>query len=796
MSLPDSPTHTSLNGKRPEADPPISELPTLLMPESDSTSEKTLVLEAPTSEPKEQMAWPRTGQTKGKGLWKRLSLRTKVTAAAMLIGVLPVLVTGAAAYTFAGQAVSQQIQDGKQARVNALARRLAMFMRERLRDTQSLAATAVFADPKLAVVATTEQKEQVLNDTLKIYGKTFSNIAVFGLNGSRIAQTTGAPVGNIETKAYFKQVVKTGSPVIVNPEMLAGTGAIVAVIAVPIKSSVTGQTIGVIRSEVPLTSLYTSVEDLATFGDQIHAIDANGNFVFVSKQDMSLFGKPVDSVFPGFSKRLISKKADSQFNPDRQDNLRLVAYKTQDKVPGLPDLNWVGIITLDGDVALKPQHDLLIAVTLGTLITALLVGALAAYLANQATQPIVRAAKAVEDLGMGNLDTRVEVSDSEDELAVLGQNINQMAVQMQTLLKDQKQVAEEQLATQAELVRAQTASASEQQAAKEFLQNRALELLTEVAPLQRGDLTVRANVTEDEIGTIADSYNATINSLSKLVQQVQQAAGQVAQTADNNEDAVQGLSQDAVQQAQAIKIVLNQIEQMAESMQTVAQSAQAAEQAVQVAGQTVNEGDVAMNRTVEGILAIRETVADTGKKVQQLGESSQKISKVVKLIGNFAAQTNLLALKASIEAARAGDEGRGFVVLADEVRSLAQQSAKATEEIEQLVTSIQVETNQVVAAMEAGTQQVVLGTQLVEKTRQSLTQIAQASDQITALVQAIAQAAVAQSQASTAVSATITDVAAISNTTSDRANQVLDSFQDLIKVAQELQTTVSQFKLS
>jgi methyl-accepting chemotaxis protein PixJ len=189
-------------------------------------------------------------------------------------------------------------------------------------------------------------------------------------------------------------------------------------------------------------------------------------------------------------------------------------------------------------------------------------------------------------------------------------------------------------------------------------------------------------------------------------------------------------------------------------------------------------------------------VADTAKKVKQLGESSQKISKVVSLIGNFASQTNLLALNASIEAAHAGEEGRGFAVVADEVRSLARQSAKATAEIEQLVASIQTETNEVVAAMEAGTQQVVVGTQLVEETRQSLAKVAQASDQITALVQAIAQAAVSQTQASSMVSETITDVAGIADNTSARATQVLGSFQDLLKVAQDLQTTVSQFKLS
>lgn len=332
--------------------------------------------------------------------------------------------------------------------------------------------------------------------------------------------------------------------------------------------------------------------------------------------------------------------------------------------------------------------------------------------------------------------------------------------------------------------------------AKEFLQNRALELLMEVGPLRQGDLTIRAKVTEDEIGTIADSYNATINSLRKLVTQVQNAAGQVAQTADSSEGPVKELSQEALQQAQAIQTALNRIEDMSQSIQTVAKSAQAAEQAVQVASQTVSQGDEAMNRTVEGILAIRETVAETTKKVKQLGESSQKISKVVNLIGTFAAQTNLLALNASIEAARAGEEGRGFAVVADEVRSLARQSAKATAEIEQLVASIQAETNEVVTAMEAGTQQVVSGTHLVEETRKSLNQIAQSSEQITALVQSIAQAAITQSQTSTVVSETITDVAGIASKTSARSTQVLSAFQELLDVAKDLQTTVGQFKLS
>ncbi len=337
--------------------------------------------------------------------------------------------------------------------------------------------------------------------------------------------------------------------------------------------------------------------------------------------------------------------------------------------------------------------------------------------------------------------------------------------------------------------------AEEQRRLTKGLQERALELLMEVDPVSKGDLTIRASVKEDEIGTIADSYNATIESLRKIVTQVQAATQQVTTTASNNEASVQLLSEGALQQTGEISAALDRIQVMAESIRTVAANAEQAEAAVQQATETVEAGDAAMNRTVDGIVAIRETVAETAKKVKRLGESSQKISKVVNLIGSFADQTNLLALNASIEAAHAGEEGRGFAVVADEVRSLARQSAEATAEIEALVAEIQSETNEVVAAMEAGTEQVVTGTKLVDETRQSLNKIAVASFQINQLVEAIAQAATEQSQTSEVVTQTMAEVAAISDKTSAEATQVSDSFKQLLKVAQALQESVGQFKV-
>ena len=427
----------------------------------------------------------------------------------------------------------------------------------------------------------------------------------------------------------------------------------------------------------------------------------------------------------------------------------------------------------------------------------LLGGALILPLSAAFARPLRRLDQAAKEVAEGNLNVHVEPEGAK-ETQTLAQSFNELVTQTRHFLKQQELAAQERLQAQAqsELAKQQEENARQQQAAKEFLQNRALELLMEVAPLRQGDLTIRANVTEDEIGTIADSYNATISSLRQLVTQVQGAASQVASTTDTNQDAVQELAQEALNQSESIQSALDRIEQMNQSIQVVAQNAKQAEQAVQQAGQVVTQGDQAMNRTVEGILAIRETVAETAKKVKQLGESSQRISKVVNLIGSFAAQTNLLALNASIEAARAGEEGRGFAVVADEVRTLARQSAQATAEIEQLVAGIQAETNEVVAAMESGTEQVVVGTQLVEETRQSLMQIAQASQDITLLVQSIAESASTQSAASTEVADTINGVAGIATHTSGRANQVLDSFQDLVKVAQELQNTVGKFKLS
>ena len=334
-----------------------------------------------------------------------------------------------------------------------------------------------------------------------------------------------------------------------------------------------------------------------------------------------------------------------------------------------------------------------------------------------------------------------------------------------------------------------------EKAAKEELQAQALDILKTVRPAFSGDLTVRAKVTESEIGTVAGAYNTTLDSLKDIVQQVQTAAEQVTDTTGSSSSAIKGLSLQSERQLEELQQALGQIQSMIDASMVTTENAEKVSAAIEQANQTVMSGDRAMNNTVDSIVSIRDTVADAGKRVQRLSDSSQKISKVVSLIGSFATQTNLLALNAALEATRAGEYGKGFAVVADEVRNLSLQSSEATTEIEKLVREIQQETQEVAAAMEAGVQQVAEGTNLVSETRESLNEIVIATAEIKDLVRGITSAANVQTQQAASVTEVMGQVAEIANETSVDSGRISVSFEQLEQLAENLQKSVSRFKV-
>ncbi|MDJ0796082.1 MAG: methyl-accepting chemotaxis protein [Calothrix sp. MO_167.B12] len=376
----------------------------------------------------------------------------------------------------------------------------------------------------------------------------------------------------------------------------------------------------------------------------------------------------------------------------------------------------------------------------------------------------------------GNLNVKATVY-SEDEFGQLATGFNEMARVIFTTTNEA------------------TRKAQQQEEANESLQRQVIRLLDDVEGAARGDLTVQAEVTADVLGAVADAFNLTIQNLRDIVQQVKVAAREVTKGSTNSETFARALSSDALRQAEELAATLNSVQVMTDSIQRVAEAAREAEAVTHDASKIAQKGGEAVENTVAGILEIRETVAETTRKVKRLAESSQEISKIVALISQIASRTNLLALNASIEAARAGEAGRGFAIVADEVRQLADKSAKSLKEIEQIVMQIQSETGSVMTAMEEGTQQVIKGTKLAEEAKRSLDNIIHVADRIDKLVRSISADTVNQTDTSRAVAQVMQSVELTAQETSQEAQRVSGALQHLVGVSRDLISSVERFRV-
>ncbi|MBE5227974.1 MAG: HAMP domain-containing protein [Microcystis aeruginosa PMC 728.11] len=381
-----------------------------------------------------------------------------------------------------------------------------------------------------------------------------------------------------------------------------------------------------------------------------------------------------------------------------------------------------------------------------------------------------------DHLSEGNFNAKATIY-SEDEFGQLANRFNQMArVVVITTTEAQRRAAE----TERE---------------REDLQRQVIRLLDDVEGAARGDLTVEAEVSADVLGAVADAFNLTIQNLREIVRQVKKAAKQVNQGSTNSESFARNQSSDALRMAEELAVTLNSVQMMTDSIQRVAENAREAEEVARTSSITALKGGDSVERTVAGILQIRETVSETARKVKRLAEASQEISKIVAVVSQIASRTNLLALNASIQAARAGEAGRGFAVVADEVRQLADRAAKSLKEIEQIVLHIQSETGSVMMAMEEGIQQVIDVTERSEQAKKSLEDIIQVSNRIDTLVRSITADTVKQRENSLNVAQVMQSVELTAQETSQESQRVAGSLQKLVSISRELLSSVERFKV-
>ncbi|WP_024891329.1 methyl-accepting chemotaxis protein [Luteimonas huabeiensis] len=322
-----------------------------------------------------------------------------------------------------------------------------------------------------------------------------------------------------------------------------------------------------------------------------------------------------------------------------------------------------------------------------------------------------------------------------------------------------------------------------------------MRLLDEMGSLAEGDLTVKATVTEDMTGAIADSINFAVEQLRNLVQTINDTSVQVSASAQETQATAMHLAEAAEHQAREITSASSRINEIAASIDQVsrnsAESAEVAQRSVRIA----TKGAGVVRQTIQGMDSIRDQIQETSKRIKRLGESSQEIGSIVELINDISEQTNILALNAAIQAASAGEAGRGFAVVADEVQRLAERASNATKRIETLVQTIQSDTNEAVSSMEQTTSEVVAGARLAEDAGTALGEIESVSTSLAELIQGISSAAQQQSAAASNITQTMGTIQSITAQTSQGANRTAESIGNLAQLAADLRRSVADFKL-
>jgi len=333
------------------------------------------------------------------------------------------------------------------------------------------------------------------------------------------------------------------------------------------------------------------------------------------------------------------------------------------------------------------------------------------------------------------------------------------------------------------------------EAASDATQGAILRLMNEMGDLADGDLTIRATVSEDITGAIADSVNYTVEELAVLVRRINDAADRVtrasnaAQSTSNDLLAATQVQSTEIQNANAAVL------EMASSMKTVSSSALESARVAHASLEAAQKGSIAVSNSISGMNEIRSQIQETSKRIKRLGESSQEIGEIVELISDITEQTNVLALNAAIQAASAGEAGRGFSVVAEEVQRLAERSGEATKQIAAIVKTIQTDTHDAVAAMEYSTQGVVEGAKLSDAAGQALSEISSVSQDLARLIEAISSDTQEQADIATRVADSMQDILRITGQTTTSTQQTAVSIGELTELAVELKGSVSGFKV-
>ena len=691
------------------------------------------------------------------------SLRFRMPMTLVALGVVPPILIGIG---FASYRASNIIHEDSEEIIELEAEKLQGNVAQWLEMNAS--ALKNMSDQPAIESFDPEQQQPVLERLLKYYTSIYLAHTT-DTNGINVARSDGKAPANYSDRLYFKNSM-AGNDITYQALFGKTSQAPAVCIGTPIKVNNIIRGVNTICSLVDAITEQVAETDLGKTGVAI-VVDNTGKVVARTKGEVSTEeGDLLDlSDYPPVANVLAGNEGKLTFVDEAG-----IEWIAQGKILSN---GWSTIAlqhTSEAFAAERQYQQLAIASVLLVILTT---GVLTSVIANRMVTPLADLTDVSLKVAEGNFEKRVK-SDRDDEIGVLADSFNTMAQQLQGSIADIEHRADEQRQQREDLERAIST------------------LIEEIIGATDGDLTVRANLDSMQLSTVADLFNAIIDNLQEIAIEAKQSSNQVGSSLEQNEREIRLLARQAVTEAEETRNTLLSVEQMSQSIQAVAANASQAEQIADDTYNTVLASATNMDSTVDSILILRTTVGETSKKMKRLGESSQKISQAVSFIEEIALRTNILAINATVEAGRAGEYGRGFTIVAEQVAELAEQSAAATKEIAKVVAEIQTETQGVNSAMESGTSQVVETTRLIESTRTSLDKVLEKSRTIDQLMKSISQSTVSQAGTSRNVTNLMQKIAQLSETTSQSSEKVAKSIVETAQVAQKLESTVAQFKVA
>ncbi|MFA6025584.1 MAG: HAMP domain-containing methyl-accepting chemotaxis protein [Ignavibacteriaceae bacterium] len=395
---------------------------------------------------------------------------------------------------------------------------------------------------------------------------------------------------------------------------------------------------------------------------------------------------------------------------------------------------------------------------------------------------------ATEKILKGDLDVTVSIN-SKDEFGILANSFNKM---VENIRKANQELREEKAGVERKVEDA--VKESEEQ--RNYLERNAGKLLVEMDNLANGDLTVQLEKEKnDVIGSLFDGFNKVVLNMKEMIEQVTAAVEATASASSEISSSSEEMAAGSQEQSAQTTEIASAVEEMTKTILETSQNSSKSAEAAKSAGTIAKEGGKVVDQTIEGMNRVAEVVKKSAETVNALGKGSDQIGEIVQVINDIADQTNLLALNAAIEAARAGEQGRGFAVVADEVRKLAERTTKATKEIAVMIKQIQKDTGGAVESMNRGTEEVERGKALADKAGQSLKEIIVGVEQVVDMSTQVAAASEEQSSAAEQISKNIEAISSVTQESAAGIQQIARAAEDLNRLTVNLQELTSRFKI-